>query len=50
MVVSLQTSETLGVLYDALYKQYKNPDDPKTLKSLEKHFLIHEDDSGFSTE
>ena len=34
MEVSLKAGEIVGVLYDALLKQYKNPDSPETLKSL----------------
>ena len=36
MKVSLQAGELVGKLYDAFSKQYKNPDDPETLKSLNK--------------
>jgi len=36
MKVSLQAGEIVGKLYDAFRKQYKNPDDPETLKSLNK--------------
>ena len=34
MEVSLQAGEIVGVLYDALLKQYKDPESPETLKSL----------------
>ena len=34
MEISLQAGEIVGVLYDALLKEYKNPDSPETLKSL----------------
>ena len=34
MEISLQAGELVGVLYDALLKQYKTPDDPETLKHL----------------
>ena len=34
MEVSLKAGEIVGKLYDALLKQYKDPDDPETLKSL----------------
>ena len=34
MEISLQAGELVGVLYDALLKQYKEPDSPETLKSL----------------
>ena len=34
MEVSLQAGEIVGALYDALLKQYKNPESPETLKSL----------------
>lgn len=36
MKISLQAGELVGKLYDAFSKQYKNPDDPETLKSLNK--------------
>jgi len=34
MEISLQAGQLVGILYDALLKQYKEPDDPETLKSL----------------
>ncbi|MBQ5563975.1 MAG: class I SAM-dependent DNA methyltransferase, partial [Clostridia bacterium] len=34
MEISLKAGELVGKLYDAILKQYKNPDDPHTLKSL----------------
>ena len=34
MEVSLQAGEIVGVLYDALLKQYKDPESAETLKSL----------------
>ena len=34
MKISLQAGEIVGTLYDALLKQYKAPDSPDTLKSL----------------
>ncbi|MBQ4491996.1 MAG: methylase, partial [Deltaproteobacteria bacterium] len=36
MQLSLQAGELVGKIYDAFLKQYKNPDDPETLKSLNK--------------
>ena len=36
MKVSLQAGVLVGKLYDALAKQYRDPDDPETLKSLNK--------------
>ena len=36
MKLSLQAGELVGKIYDAFLKQYKNPDDPETLKSLNK--------------
>ena len=36
MELSLQAGELVGKIYDALLKQYKHPDDPETLKSLNK--------------
>lgn len=51
MEVSLQAGEIVGLLYDAFHKQYKNPDDPETLKSLNKLcvrivFLLYGEDAG----
>lgn len=51
MEVSLQAGEIVGVLYDALLKQYKNPDDPETLKSLNALcvrlvFCLYAEDAG----
>ncbi len=34
MEISLKAGELVGKLYDAIKKQYKNPDAPETLKSL----------------
>ena len=34
MEISLKAGELVGKLYDAILKQYKNPDSPETLKSL----------------
>lgn len=34
MAVSVEAGEIVGALYDALLKQYKDPDDPSVLKSL----------------
>ena len=34
MQISLQAGQLVGVLYDALLRQYKEPDNPETLKSL----------------
>lgn len=36
MEVSLKAGELVGKLYDLILKQYKNPDSPETLKSLNK--------------
>ncbi len=36
MELSLRAGELVGRIYDAFLKQYKNPDDPETLKSLNK--------------
>ena len=36
MQISLQAGEIVGLLYDAFHKQYKNPEAPETLKSLNK--------------
>ena len=34
--VSIQAGEIVGVLYDKILSQYRNPDDPETQKSLNK--------------
>jgi len=49
--VSLQAGELVGVLYDALHKQYRNPDDPQTLRNLNilcvrLVFCFYAEDSG----
>jgi len=36
MQLSLQAGELVGKIYDAFLKQYRNPEDPDTLKSLNK--------------
>ncbi|MBD5099554.1 MAG: class I SAM-dependent DNA methyltransferase [Clostridiales bacterium] len=51
MRVSLQAGELVGVLYDALLKQYKDPNDPEALKSLNKLcvrlvFCLYAEDAG----
>lgn len=51
MEISLQAGQLVGVLYDALLKQYKDPDDPKTLKSLNALcvrlvFCLYAEDAG----
>ena len=51
MRISLQAGELVGVLYDAFLKQYRNPEDPETLKSLNKLcvrlvFCLYAEDSG----
>ena len=51
MEVSLKAGELVGVLYDALLQQYKNPDDPETLKHLNKLcvrlvFCLYAEDAG----
>ena len=51
MEVSLQAGELVGVLYDALLKQYKNPTAPETLKSLNALcvrlvFCLYAEDAG----
>ena len=51
MKISLQAGELVGVLYDALLKQYKDPSDPETLKSLNKLcvrlvFCLYAEDAG----
>ena len=49
--VSLQAGELVGVLYDTLLQQYKDPTDPKTLKSLNALcvrlvFCLYAEDAG----
>lgn len=49
--VSLQAGELVGVLYDALLKQYIDPDSPETLKSLNMLcvrivFCLYAEDAG----
>ena len=34
MEISIQAGDLVGIIYDELLKQYKNPDDPETQKSL----------------
>lgn len=51
MEISLQAGELVGVLYDALLKQYKDPDNPETLKNLNKLcvrlvFCLYAEDAG----
>ena len=51
MEISLQAGELVGVLYDALLRQYKDPGDPETLKSLNKlcvrlAFCLYAEDAG----
>ncbi len=51
MEISLQAGDLVGVLYDALLKQYKNPNDPETLKSLNALcvrlvFCLYAEDAG----
>ena len=51
MEVSLQAGEIVGVLYDALLKQYKDPESAETLKSLNALcvrlvFCLYAEDAG----
>lgn len=51
MEISLQAGELVGKLYDAFLKQYKNPEDPEALKSLNKLcvrivFCLYGEDAG----
>ena len=51
MEISIQAGELVGVLYDALRSQYKNPDDPETLKNLNMLcvrlvFCLYAEDAG----
>ena len=49
--VSLRAGEVIGEIYDALLKEYRNPNDPQTLKSLNVLcvrlvFCLYAEDSG----
>ena len=51
MEISLKAGELVGKLYDAILKQYKDPDDPKTLQSLNMLcvrlvFCLYAEDAG----
>lgn len=51
MEISLKAGDLVGKLYDAILKQYKNPDDSETLKSLNKLcvrlvFCLYAEDAG----
>lgn len=51
MEISLQAGELVGVLYDAILKQYKDPSSPDTLKSLNMLcvrlvFCLYAEDAG----
>ena len=51
MEISLQAGESVGVLYDALLKQYKNPESEESLKSLNALcvrlvFCLYAEDAG----
>ncbi len=51
MEVSLRAGEIIGEIYDAFQKEYRNPDDPQTLKSLNVLcvrlvFCLYAEDSG----
>ena len=51
MEVSLRAGEIIGEIYDALLKEYRNPEDPQTLKSLNVLcvrlvFCLYAEDSG----
>jgi hypothetical protein len=51
MEISLQAGEIVGVLYDMLLKQYKDPTNPETLKSLNALcvrlvFCLYAEDAG----
>lgn len=51
MEISLKAGELVGKLYDAILKQYKDPADPKTLRSLNmlcvRHvFCLYAEDAG----
>jgi len=51
MEISIKAGEVVGLLYDGLLKQYKNPEDPETLKALNKLcvrlvFCLYAEDAG----
>ncbi|MBQ4644326.1 MAG: class I SAM-dependent DNA methyltransferase, partial [Clostridia bacterium] len=51
MEVSIQAGNLVGVLYDEILKQYRNPEDPNTLKSLNMLcvrlvFCLYAEDAG----
>ena len=51
MEISLKAGELVGKIYDAILKQYKNPDSPETLKSLNMLcvrlvFCLYAEDAG----
>ncbi len=51
MELSLKAGEIVGHIYDAFLKQYKDPEDPETLKSLNKLcvrivFCLYAEDAG----
>ena len=51
MEISMKAGEVVGLLYDAFLKQYKDPADPETLKSLNKLcvrlvFCLYAEDAG----
>ena len=51
MEISIKAGEVVGLLYDGLLKQYKDPEDPETLKHLNKLcvrlvFCLYAEDAG----
>jgi len=51
MEISIKAGEVVGLLYDGLLKQYKDPEDPETLKHLNKLcvrlvFCMYAEDAG----
>ena len=51
MEISIKAGEVVGLLYDGLLKQYKNPENPETLKHLNKLcvrlvFCLYAEDAG----
>ena len=51
MEISIKAGEVVGLLYDAFLKQYKDPENPETLKSLNKLcvrlvFCLYAEDAG----
>ena len=51
MEISIKAGDVVGLLYDAFHERYRNPEDPETLKSLNKLcvrlvFCLYAEDAG----